>query len=467
MLIVKPEWNIRIDPTNVLLYEQSPDGQITNAFAMHPFMAALLCMFDGTRTTEEVCHNAAYVLDWQSKDAEKLVCEQLLRDYAAAFMECGSDHPSRPRPLPNPVEMLSSYNKVEFDPMGRLSAPHTVVWDITWACPRRCIYCYAETNQAPSQAVLPLERALSLVDEMAEAGVKTAYLGGGDPFAYPGIESVVRRMLDRSVIPQLATKSRLSKKTVAALASAGLHYFQVSLDSAEPEIVDFLTGSQGYLGDAENNLRLLTEYGFNININAVITPYNIQGVYELIDMLAHYNVVRVSLSPYGRSHFRHRDDLFLSVKDQAILDQIIEMAKSKYPHIVFRSSGIVNLASMPPEKRRAIWERRARCTAGRQSICILPDGRVIPCEQTPTHEDVILGDLKMQSLLDVWTSARAVEVICPQRDKFAEQPCYNCTEFEACRSVGSFCVRDAYTLFGTFYAPSPYCPKAEIKLRTM
>ena len=466
MLIVKPEWNIRIDPTNVLLYEQSPNGEINDAFVIHPFMAALLCMFDGIRTNEEVCSNVAYVLDWQLQDAEKLV-EQLFRDYGGAFTECGSDHPSRLKPLPNPVEMLSSFDKIEFDPMGRLYAPHTVIWDITWACPRRCLYCYAETDQAPSQEVLPLERALSLVDEMADAGVLLVFLGGGDPFAYPGIESVVLRMLTRGITPQLATKSRLSENTVAAFTSAGLQYFQVSVDSAEPEIADFLTGSQGYLSDAENNLRLLTAYGLKINVNAVITPYNIQGVNELIDMLAHYNVVRIALSPYGRSHFRHRDDLFLSANNKAMLDQIVEAARTKYAHVIFKLGNIMDLASMPPEKRNAIWERRARCTAGRQSICILPDGRVIPCEQTPTHEDVILGDLKMQSLLDVWTSARAVEVICPQRDKFAEQPCYSCTEFEICRSTGSFCVRDAYTLFGTFYAPSPYCPKAEIKLRTM
>jgi radical SAM protein with 4Fe4S-binding SPASM domain len=469
MLIVKPDWHFRFDPTNVIIYKQDPDGQVFDGFIVHPVVASLLAMFDGTRTIEEICRNTAYIFDRSIDFAKKTVDRYVLGLCKNALTEADDSYQARSKPLPDPVQLLLRYKTVEFDPLGRFWAPYSIAWDITWACPRRCRYCYAETYEAPSQEILPLDRALSVVDEMAEIGVLSCYLGGGDAFTYPGIEDVVMRMLAKGVTaPILTTKCRLSEEVVASFASAGLQYFQVSLDSADPAMVEFLTDSRGYLEDAIHNLQLLSRYGMKIRVNAIQTSYNCSSAGDLIDMLAHYNVYQISLTPYGITHYRHNDDkLFLSPEDKENLDRIAEQARLKYPEIAIRTPGIYDPSSLTVDERKARWKNTARCSAGRFAFCLLPDGRVIPCEQMPTKKEIILGDLRTQSLLEVWTSDRLTDVLFPQKEAYAGQPCYDCSEFDRCRTYGFFCMRDAPLHFGKFHAPNQMCPKAETKVRTM
>ncbi|WP_455285552.1 radical SAM protein, partial [[Eubacterium] cellulosolvens] len=59
-----------------------------------------------------------------------------------------------------------------------LKAPVSVVWSLSYGCNLRCMHCNQEASQ-PSSDELTLEQQLSIVDQMARAGVSMVVLSGG------------------------------------------------------------------------------------------------------------------------------------------------------------------------------------------------------------------------------------------------------------------------------------------------
>jgi len=459
-------WQFRLDPNYVLLFERDPlTKSVSKTMRLHPTVAAILTFFNGERSTEEIAQDVSYILD-KSPEEGVAITQHVLSSCEQAMEQVEVGGHIQTSVLPKATDILRRYrgDDIVINPYSPLYSPIEVMWNITWDCPRRCIYCFAQTN-APTRGHLPLARALSLVDEMADMGVAFISIGGGDPFTYPGIIDVLARTCERKIDTLTSTKCRLSETEVIGLREAGIEQLQVSLDSADPEIAEFLTGSSGYVDDVLNNLQLLRRNGIKIRIKAVMTPYNYKGAGKLIDFLVEHGASCIKLEPYGRSAYRHRDDLFFSRSELQELNDLIHEAKQRYPEIPVQPSDLSFLKDTLKEDREAIWAKNSVCGAMSEAMNIHPDGRVLPCEQVPIRDELVVGDVTQQSLWDIWRSPRAHEVMHPARESFRGQPCYDCEEFDECIAKRKWCMRDAYRAYLNTYAPSPKCPRANGGLR--
>ncbi len=118
------------------------------------------------------------------------------------------------------------------------------------------------------------------------------------------------------------------------------------------------------------------------------------------------------------------------------------------------------------DERREAWPRRSSCTAGRQTLTVCANGRVVACEQMPEREEDYLGDLRTQSLRDVWVGeAMDRYLIHPPREKFRGTVCHDCDEFVDCQEVRGACVRDVVNAFGSRWNPGGACPRAPVRSR--
>ena len=112
------------------------------------------------------------------------------------------------------------------------------------------------------------------------------------------------------------------------------------------------------------------------------------------------------------------------------------------------------------EKREQIWEDRAACTAGRDIMTICADGRVVACEQMPEREEDYLGDLRVQSIREVWDGEVLDKYLLhPPREKLKDTPCFDCEEYDICQTLKGVCVRNACIHYGTRWYPVPECPR--------
>lgn len=74
-------------------------------------------------------------------------------------------------------------------------------------------------------------------------------------------------------------------------------------------------------------------------------------------------------------------------------------------------------------------------------LFVLPDGKVTLCEQLYWHPQFILGDLKEQTLAEIWQSPRAKALFEMGQTQFRENSaCTKCHIFEFCRKNHRRCL---------------------------
>ncbi|MFN2593230.1 MAG: radical SAM protein, partial [Candidatus Dormibacteria bacterium] len=128
--------------------------------------------------------------------------------------------------------------------MGVEAGPRDIVWDITYACPLRCIHCYSESGRRPT-------RQLSHADMLRVANALIALrpqgivLSGGEPLTVKGIFDVVERIA-RARIPVILYSSGWSLQPSMIPDILGMvTRLSVSLDGATPDVHDRIRGRAG------------------------------------------------------------------------------------------------------------------------------------------------------------------------------------------------------------------------------
>lgn len=435
---------------------------------LHPSQAFLFSLMDGRRTLAEVAELWAELAD-KSLEAGISDLENLVRLYTegpyardeilveVSESKAESIRHYEPKDFVMPVGEVNTTER-------RLRIPYLVYYLPTLFCPQNCIYCYAKTSSAPENGLLSLERLREIFAELSGLGVEVIQMSGGDPFARKDIFKIVEAVFEAGMVADLPTKLGLSFKKALRLKELGVQIVQVSLDSADPATLDFMVGVKNYHRRVFKVLEDLRRAEMSVRVNGVLTPFNVPTAGQLIDYLGRMgNVVSLSFSPYGRSSFCHSDDLFLQ---KSHLDQVeaeVEKREGLYPHMSVSVGGLgFSGATLTEEEKLLDWNRRAYCTANRDGFVILPDGRVTVCEELYDHDEFIIGDLKRQSVLEMWRSPEALGLLFPDQAAVPDGPCRTCESFVECNSGRGRCWRDVLKTYGWDkpHFPDPRCPQA-------
>jgi MoaA/NifB/PqqE/SkfB family radical SAM enzyme len=139
-----------------------------------------------------------------------------------------------------------------------LAAPQDVVWDITYACPLRCIHCYSESGRRPSRQ-LGLDDLLRVTDALIELGPVAVVLAGGEPLVVPGLRTVVQRFIGAGIQVHLYTGGWALRPGDAADLLSLCTSVSVSLDGATAEVHDRVRGRAGSFRRAMQTLTLLDD----------------------------------------------------------------------------------------------------------------------------------------------------------------------------------------------------------------
>lgn len=109
------------------------------------------------------------------------------------------------------------------------------------------------------------------------------------------------------------------------------------------------------------------------------------------------------------------------------------------------------------------WKNRINCPAGHSSMMICSDGMVIPCEQMPEVEEYFCGDLRKQTILEVWNGERLRDLTHGvDKEKFSGTACYDCEDWEECYRLKGCCIRDLSLFSNTIYQPPFNCYKSTL-----
>jgi len=114
-----------------------------------------------------------------------------------------------------------------------------VEFAITNACIAKCTFC--EIWKQQPKVFVEKEKALQVIDRLAEIGTSHVTITGGDPLLHPDVVDIVRRATERKVhsavldaAPQLLLRNDIVKR----LEDAGNDMISISFDSGDPQIME-------------------------------------------------------------------------------------------------------------------------------------------------------------------------------------------------------------------------------------
>jgi cyclic pyranopterin phosphate synthase len=146
---------------------------------------------------------------------------------------------------------------------------------VTDKCNLRCVYCMPEEGLPwlRREQLLSYEEIAAVVRAMAEMGLRSVRITGGEPLIRRDLPELVRQLRAIPGITDLAlsTNAVLLADQAAALRDAGVDRVNVSLDSLRPERIDAISRRPGSAAAIFRGLEAAEREGFApLKINCVV-----------------------------------------------------------------------------------------------------------------------------------------------------------------------------------------------------
>ncbi len=155
---------------------------------------------------------------------------------------------------------------------------------LTERCNLRCFYCMPEEGISlrPRSDFMSREEVFQMAKTFVSLGVKKIRLTGGEPLLRKDAKEIIQDLTSLPIELAITTNGILVDKFIDVFKACGVKAVNVSLDSLKEEKIDKIT-RRNYAKTIRNNIKLLTQEGFTVKLNAVI----IKGVNddELIDFV--------------------------------------------------------------------------------------------------------------------------------------------------------------------------------------
>ena len=441
-------WRMRTDERRVLLFRHTHDTMdVDRVFRIHPVTAVLLALLHGKRYREAV-DSAAAAFEKPVEEIEDRYERELVHWLGHDVLRVQAPD-VEVEPI-DPAGFVMPAAGVDLERWW-LYRPLSMLLKLTDACQRTCRYCSVDLDR--TREPVSTERWMRVVEEAIDAGIVSISYLGGDPLLHRGIYDLIRYATGRGIQPFISTKVLISNGTAAKLVEAGLQKIQISIDSHVDPVADFLLDSRGagsqLLASIENCIRA----GMQVRTNSVITPYNVLLFPDLVKRLQDLGVYRMGTSSCGFSLFANEIDSLLLREDEGqwLEDEVRTLRESGLP---------ASFSYTSQQRRRESFPQRAWCTAGAWNVIVDPNGNVVLCDDLPSQDPFVIGNVLESPLLQVWESEAANRIRKPARQLFEGSACFDCEIFEECSNHPRICFRDSYQAYGRVFGPPPYCPKA-------
>lgn len=132
----------------------------------------------------------------------------------------------------NALKLVAHTDRVEAMLRGELVYPVSVEIDLTLKCNHACEWCSFDGWRQANWVDMPEGRAVSLMGELAEVGVKSVTLtGGGEPLVHRGALDVMHAIVRHGMEFGVVTNGWMLKGPVAEFIAAHATFVRVSLDA--------------------------------------------------------------------------------------------------------------------------------------------------------------------------------------------------------------------------------------------
>jgi radical SAM protein with 4Fe4S-binding SPASM domain len=356
--------------------------------------------------------------------------------------------------LDAPVQRLPLADEVRA--VDRSDRPIYVVWELTLKCDLACRHCGSRAG-AKRHDELSLEEALDLVRQMAALGAKEVTLIGGEAYLFEGWTEVVREIRKNGMQSSMVTGGRgWTKERAQAGRSAGLQTLSVSIDGDEATH-DRLRGVKGAYRAARQALRNSLAVGLPVSLNSQVNRLSMPHLRHLHEIVlqsgAHGWQIQLTV-PAGRA--ADEPDVLLQPYDLLELFPLLAELKEDCDRRRIKCLLGNNVGYFGPYdhilRNFTLCGHSFSCQAGRLSLGVEANGDIKGCPSLPTATWVG-GNIREQSLKDIWERAAALRVNRDRTVKDLWGFCRDCYYADECRGGCSWMSSSIFGRTGN----NPYC----------
>lgn len=324
--------------------------------------------------------------------------------------------------------------------------PYTLIAELTYRCPLRCVYCSNPIDYSAHVDRLDTDAWKRVFIEAESLGVLQVHLTGGEPLLRSDLEKLVAaaRTVDlyTNVISSGVTADRAR---IQGLKAAGLDAFQLSMQDVDATAARAITGGD-WLDQKLRVAAWLREAELPITLNVVLHRGNLDRVADIVALAERLGADRLELAntQYLGWALRNRSALLPS---RAQLDRARSIAQAARD----RLRGSIEIVFVLPDY---YGQTPKACMDGwgRRYIVVTPDGLALPCHLAHTLPGLRFESVLDRSLADMWNNCTGFAAF--RGESWMAEPCRSCDQ----RSVDfGGCRCQAYHLTGDASATDPAC----------
>jgi sulfatase maturation enzyme AslB (radical SAM superfamily) len=181
---------------------------------------------------------------------------------------------------------LTGNGSDEAMPIGRF------VWDLTYACPLRCLHCYSESGRRPART-LQRNDMLRVVDAILDAAPARISFGGGEPLLVRWWSEAARRLEAGGVPVTVFTSGWLMDQAIAVELADSVAGVSISIDGATEAVNDAIRGRRGAFRRAVAALEVLDRlkreraargaHCYRLGLEYTVTRSGLSGVRQFVE----------------------------------------------------------------------------------------------------------------------------------------------------------------------------------------
>jgi radical SAM protein with 4Fe4S-binding SPASM domain len=425
---------VELAPPGLYPYRyETPDSRLWLQLRVHADRSGLL-FINGTQTLHLAPTEAELV---------KLTLDQTPRPAALAALQHA--YPRVPREeLTAHLHRLAALVARVQDPTGdrcvcdllgpqpapfavRATAPYKADLALDYACNNRCAHCYNDPARRNLPA-MPTAEWRRILDKLRAIGVPYVIFTGGEPTLRADLPELVAHAHALGQITGLNTNGRLLRDPAraTALREAGLDHVQVTLNAPEPATHDRLSGACAW-EETVAGLRAAHTAGLHVLTNTTLLRDNLSSALEMVEFLHALGVRTCAMNGLIHSGCGARHPGALTPEELAprlvqVRDRAAELGLRFlwYTPTPYCELSPLELGLGP-----------RCCNAAEYSVCVEPDGSVLPCQSYY----VAAGNLRTDPWERIWES----DLFRSFRDR-REQPqaaglperCWDCEDLMLC-----------------------------------
>jgi radical SAM protein with 4Fe4S-binding SPASM domain len=270
----------------------------------------------------------------------------------------------------------------------QVSAPYKADLALTYGCNNECPHCYNELDRLTMPS-LPAGQWKRILDKLVAIGVPHLIFTGGEATLHPDLPALIAYADQLGPIIGLNTNGRhiAHLPYMEKLANAGLNHVQVTLGSNYAHVHDAMMGTPSF-DQTVRGIKNAVESEVHVITNTTLMRGNMDHAEEIIDFLHMLGIRTFAMNGmiYSGGGYAHPD----AIPEDEMPPLLVRVRE----HAV--ALGMRFLWYTPTEYCRMspveLEIGTKRCNAGEYSLCVEPNGDVLPCQSYYVSAGNILRD---------------------------------------------------------------------------